>query len=322
MKKLAKTNLDKILIFGKGQIGTLYFNYFTKKGYEVNLAKADITKYPEVEAEINRFSPTVVINTAAMTNLEWCEAHKLEAFNVNVLGANNIADLCRLRKIYFIHFSSGCIFESDSPQDIKYEESLPKPAAYYSWTKVWSENLITAQKGLKYLILRPRQPVSSEVSEKNMLIKMLTFSKFVGDDGGWNSGTVLEDLMWITEELIQKKVTGVVHVANEGWTTPYKIAQLLKKYVNPAMHFEEIAHKELDKLTPVKRVAVVLGIKKLNSLGIYPKNYEERLKEIMVVLKKNLHTSEAREILTKTQKTSEERTQVSEDWQKVFAANF
>jgi len=315
---LEKPSKDKILVFGKGQIGTMYFEYFSKKGHDIFLSSADITKFPAVESEISKFSPSVVINTAGKTNLEWCEKNKLETFNVNVLGADNIAAVCEEKGIFFIHFSSGCIFESNSPEDVKTEDSVPQPACYYSWTKVWSENIIGSRKKLKYLILRPRQPVSSELSEKNMLVKMLTFSKFVGDGGGWNSGTVLEDLMWITDELLSRRVTGVIHVANDGWTTPYKIGLLLKKYINPSMHIEEITHRDLDKLTPVKRVAVVLDISKLKSLGINPGSYKKRLIETICALKKNLKGKTAQEILQNTTMTSRERTTISEDWKKVL----
>jgi 3,5-epimerase/4-reductase len=316
---MQKPDKDRILIFGKGQIGSMYFDYFKRSGYEVSLADADVTKIEEVERAINAFSPSVVINTAGKTNLEWCDNNKLEAFNVNVLGAGNIAEVCEERGIYFIHFSSGCIFESDSSEDVKTEGSIPNPAAYYSWTKVWSENIVSSRKNLKYLILRPRQPVSSEVSDKNMLIKMLTFSKFVGDDGGWNSGTVLEDLMEITQKLIGMRVTGILNVANDGWTTPYKIGLMLKKYINPSMQITEIAHRDLDKVTPVKRVAVVLGISRLKSLGITPENYEKRLEEIIKDLKTKLKGKTAEEVLKKAEETSKQRTTVSEDWKKVFS---
>jgi len=318
MPKLDKNKKLKFLIFGRGQIGTMYHNYFVKKGYSSFLSAVDITRYSDIGKEVKKHLPDVIINCAAKTNLEWVDKNKPEAFKVNVLGADNLADICEKNNIYFLHFSSGCIFESFSPQDTKNEESKPNPAAFYSWTKVWSENLITVRKKLKYLIIRPRQPVSTEVSEKNMLVKMLTFSKFVGENGGWNSGTVLEDLMWITEKLVKKGTTGVIHVVNDGWTTPHKIGLLLKKYINPKMQFEEISHKELDKLTPVKRVAVVLDISKLKSLGIKPKNYEERLAEIIKQLKKNLKQKGALDILQKTEKTSKQRTVVSKDWKKLF----
>lgn len=320
MKKQGKSNL-KFLIFGVGQIGTMYHNYFRKQGYTSYLSKADITKKDALEREIKERKPTVVINAAGKTNLEWVGENKLGAIDVNTLGTDNIAGICEREGIYFVHLSSGCIFESDSPKDAKKEDDKPRPRAFYSWTKVWGEDLIKARPKLKYLILRPRQPVSSEVSEKNMLIKMLTFSKFVGEKGGWNSGTVLEDMMWITEKLLKRNFTGVIHVANEGWTTPYKIALLLKKHINPSMKFEKITHAELDKMTPNKRVATVLDIGKLKSLGIKPKNYEERLEEIIILLKDNLRKAGALEILARTEKTTKQRSTTSEDWKKIFTKN-
>lgn len=309
----------KILIFGKGQIGTMYHEYFLTKNYSSHISSADVTQKEMVEKEIVTYEPDIVINTAGKTNLEWCELNKLQAFNVNVLGANNLSDICQEREIFFIHLSSGCIFESKSPTDLKKENDKPEPAAYYSWTKVWAENMIISHKTLRSLILRPRQPVSSQISEKNMLIKMLTFSKFVGEEGGWNSGTVLEDMMEITTELIEKELTGIFHIANEGFTTPYQIALLLKKYINPNMNIEKITHKDLDKMTPTKRVATVLDISKLQSVGINPQNYEKRLEEIIIRLKKNLlQNPKAADIINKTETTSKERTITSDDWHNIF----
>lgn len=318
MKKQGKSN-TKLLIFGRGQIGTMYHNYFIRNGYESFLSPVDITKANDIEKEIVNKKPDVVINAAAKTNLEWVETNKLQAFNVNTLGADNIAGVCQSQKKYFLHLSSGCIFQSRTPGDKKKEEDVPEPAAFYSWTKVWAENLITARKRLKYLILRPRQPVSSEVSDKNMLVKMLTFSKFLDDRGGWNSGTVLEDLMWITERLIKKNMTGVLHVANNGWTTPYKIGLLLKEHINPSMKIKGISQDELDQMTPVKRVATVLDISKLESLGIKPENYEKRLEETIILLKENLKKAGSREVLKLTEKTVKTRSTTNTDWQKIFA---
>jgi dTDP-4-dehydrorhamnose reductase len=40
------------------------------KGYDVNIAQADITNVNEIEKSINDFKPEIVINTVAKTNLE------------------------------------------------------------------------------------------------------------------------------------------------------------------------------------------------------------------------------------------------------------
>lgn len=302
--------MKKVLIFGNGQIGNFYVNYFAGKGDEVRIADADILDYDAVSAAIKEYQPTVVINTAAKTNLEWCGLHRDEAFNVNVLGAANVAKACDEQNVYFIHYSSGCIFSSADGTDAKSETDAPNPASYYGWTKVWSEQIVTFERSanFKCLILRPRQPVSAQVNHKNMLVKMLTFSKFIDTA---NSGTVIEDLMEWTDQLIDKQVTGVLHVANSGYTTPYTIGQMIKEFILPGLEPEKISKAELDKMTPNTRVDTVLNVDKLESLGIAVKPYEERLREIVKQLGENIRAmdkNELREQLEHTAEASRQRT--------------
>lgn len=307
---------SKVLVFGNGQIGNLYKSYFEKKGTQIAIAPIDITKFSEVEKIINSYEPNVVINTAAKTNLEWCVNNKLEAFNVNVLGTDNIAQVCDKNGIYFVHISSGCILESKDENDAKDENAIPNPISYYSWTKVWGENIIPFKKSkaFKFLILRPRQPISAQVTYKNMLVKMLTFTRFIDSP---NNGTSLEDLMEWTDELVSKGVTGTVHVANEGWTTPYQIGLLLQKYILPGLPVNKITQDELNKLTPEKRVATVLDVKKLKALVKNVKPFKTRMEETVKALAiniKNDNKKHLKEELDKTLKQSRARTIVNEVW--------
>lgn len=311
---------EKILIFGNGQIGNFYNNYFKSKKVNCRIARCDITKLSQAKAVIKKYKPTVVINTAAKTNLEWCSQNKLEAFKVNVLGADNIAQICGQEKIYFIHFSSGCIFESRNAKDAKKENDAPNPQAYYSWTKVWSEQLIGFEKSknFKYLILRPRQPVSARVNHKNMLFKFLTFQNFIDVA---NTATVLEDLMDWTWLIIKKKPVGVLHAANPGFSTPYEMAKLLKKYVLPSLPIKKISKAELNKLTPNRRVDTILDVSKLKKLGIKVKPLNIRIKEIIKELGQNIKTADRKMLkseLTKTLAQSKVRTVVNDEWRKLL----
>lgn len=290
----------KILIFGSGQVGKFYLNYFTGKDVPVSLAQkdgknVDIRNAEAVAAAIDAFKPTVVINTAAKTSLEWCGEHRLEAFDVNVLGAATLAKVCDEKGVYFIHFSSGCIYSSVDGKDAKKETDAPNPAAYYGWNKVWAEEMIMFErsKDFKCLILRPRQPVSAQLSPKNMLVKMLTFSKFIDTP---NSGTVIEDLMDWTDQLIDKQVTGVLHVANSGYTTPYTIGQMIKEFILPGLEPEKITKAQLDEMTPNTRVDTVLNVDKLIGLGIEVKPYEQRLREIVSQLGENIKKADKAEV--------------------------
>lgn len=296
---------DKILVFGKGQLGNFYTDYFNNKTkHEAVLVGSDVTNIDAVKKVIKKEKPTVVINTAGKTNLEWIKDHKLEAFNVNVLGANNVAEICSEKDIYYIFLSSGCIFESKDEHDVKTETSKPSPQAYYSWTKVWADQIIPwgKKENFKYMILRLRQPVSSEISNKNMLIKLLTFTQYIDTP---NTGTVIEDLMEWTQELMEKRFVGVINAANEGWSTPYKIAKLLKQHVLPELEISLMTKEELNAKTPEKRVDTILDVTLLKSTLTKSsvEHYEKRLEYIIKDLSKNINESDKdyiKEVMEKT----------------------
>ena len=72
--------MNKILILGKGQLGTFYSRYFSKLDYyEVYQEDVDITDTALLEKKIDEIEPDIIINCAAKTNLEWCENNKEEA---------------------------------------------------------------------------------------------------------------------------------------------------------------------------------------------------------------------------------------------------
>lgn len=295
-----ETEKEEIIIFGQGQLGTFYDNYYNKKGYNIVKPDVDIRNYGAVFETIKSNKPNLVINCAGKTDIDWCEINKTECFEVNTLGADNIAKACQINKVYLIHISSGCIQESKSVEDAHVETDTPNPLCYYAWTKVWAENLIADRadrQGLKVLILRPRQLLSTMVSPRNALTKMLTYSKFIDNP---NSCTIVEDLIYATEKLIKKNAVGVYNITNPGITSPYKIAILLRDIIKPDMKIEKISKEELNKMTRAIRIDAILNTKKLESLGIKLKDVNERLVETIQELKKNL-LIDTQNILQKTQ---------------------
>ncbi len=293
--------MKTIVIFGRGQVGTFYKDYFGSRGFNIVQPTVDIRDYEGVKKAVAEAGPEFVISTAGKTNIDWCEQNKLEAFDVNVLGADNIARVCQEQNVYLVHISSGCIQESKTADEVHQEEDLPNPTGYYGWTKVWAENLImdrANRQGLKVLVLRPRQLVSAMVSPRNALTKMLTYSKFIDTA---NSCTVVEDLMYVTEELVKKGRTGVYNVANPGVTSPYRIALKLKELIKPGMAVEKISKEELNKMTLAIRIDTVLDTRKLQAEGIEPAPIEDRLVDIIKHLKHNLERQDAAEVLAKTE---------------------
>ncbi|MEK7606996.1 MAG: sugar nucleotide-binding protein [Patescibacteria group bacterium] len=306
----------RILIFGKGQLGNAYQEYFgALEGWKTSFAEGvDIRNPAAVGEALDREKPDVALNAAAKTNIDWCEENQLECFDINTRGADMAARECQKRGVYLVHISSGCVQESKTANDVHTEEDAPNPLCFYSWTKVWAENLLMDRlqgrgiasdigKPLRVLILRPRQLLSSKLSPRNALVKMLTYTKFVDTP---NSCTVIEDLMRATRELVDRGATGIYNVANLGVTTPYEIAGMLREQIRQEMSFEKISKEELNRTTRAKRIDCVLSIKKLELLEIKPPEIHGRLREVILELKKNLEAG-GREVLQAVEKETKEK---------------
>lgn len=297
----------RILIFGQGQLGTYYRLYFESRGIPVAALRVEIRDEAAVRAAVAAVEPDLVVNCAAKTNIDWCEQNRLEAFDINTLGADVIAKVCAEKGIYLLHLGSGCVQESKSADDVHTEEDPPSPLCFYSWTKVWAENLLldrAKKQGLRTLILRPRQLLSAMVSPRNAVTKLLTYTKFIDTP---NSCTIVEDLMWVTDELVARDATGIYNVVNPGVTTPYEIATCLQEIVKPEMQFVKITKAELNRMTLAERVDAVLSTEKLRSLGIELPEIHGRLREILVTFRERLTDPSSRAILERTQRETAEK---------------
>lgn len=297
----------RVLIFGRGQLGSFYRALFEAQGCEVEIPEGDIRDEAFISGAVSAAQPDLIVNTVAKTNIDWCEMNKEEAFRINTLGADAVAKAAEERGVYLVHLSSGCVQESLTADVVHSEEDAPHPLCYYSWTKVWAENLLTerAHRGkLKVLLLRPRQLLSAMVSPRNALVKMMTYSKFIDTA---NSCTIVEDLMEVTRALVAKDATGLYNVVNPGVTTPFRIAEAIKTHLKPEMSFTKISKEDLNRMTLAKRIDCVLSGAKLEAEGIVLKPIDQRLVDILGVLKHNLETAEADATLRRTEEETREK---------------
>ena len=214
------------LIYGLGWIGSLLKQYLEEAGHNVEVGEGDINSVSFIPGNID-----VVINTAASTNIDWCEAHKTTAFWNNVLGSVNLAKVCR-DTCKYVFFSSACIFKSYpefvSEEEAKtaqhfVEEDKPNPQCFYTETKVMAEKLIR-EVCPNSLILRPRLPISEKSHPRNTLDKLLSYEKL---NENQESITVLEDMFPIILELVNEDKRGTFHLVNEGTISPKEFGEKL-----------------------------------------------------------------------------------------------
>lgn len=223
---------------------------------------------------------TVVINTAAKINLEWCELNKKESYDVNTIGAVNVLKVCSDIGAKMVHISSGCIF--DGNDQIMTESSYPTPAAWYTRTKVWADEFILNYGYDNFLILRPRQLVSSKPNSTNMITKFLELAKTkelnLIDEP--NSITSLSDFSLMIDHLISTDQKGIFNCVNSGQISPYEIGLLLQNKF-PFIKLNKISYFKFLETLKVKRVNTLLSSEKIIASGFNPRSAEEAMIDVI-----------------------------------------
>lgn len=105
----------KLLITGgQGQLGQALCAHSDCGGFEIHAAshtEMDITDASSIHAAIEKWTPDVIINTAAYTAVHKAEEEHDLALQVNQLGAQNLAIACHENHIPLIHLSTDYVFD-------------------------------------------------------------------------------------------------------------------------------------------------------------------------------------------------------------------
>ena len=261
----------KKLIFGSGKVANIIAD---KDSIIIPRTRCDITDLSAVSLVIRGEKPDIVINCAAIGNLERCEEGKLKSYMVNTLGPINLLASCEKDDIKFVHISSGCLF--DGNEEASDETTIPDPKVWYTRNKMWADDFITNYGYANYLILRPRQLISRIPHPTNMLTKFASMEKIAAIQEA-NSITCIEDFSMMVSHLIDCSATGIYNCANEGTLTPHDIAMAVKETINPDLQVSITTYAEFLSILQNKRVNTILNIDKLKSTGFEPRSSKEAL---------------------------------------------
>jgi dTDP-4-dehydrorhamnose reductase len=87
--------------------------------------------------------PHAVIHAAAIADIDYCEANKEVAGQVNVGLTEELARLCRQGRARMVYLSTDTVF--DGEKGLYREEDPPGPLNYYAETKVRAENIVAGE---------------------------------------------------------------------------------------------------------------------------------------------------------------------------------
>jgi dTDP-4-dehydrorhamnose reductase len=148
-----------VLVTGStGLLGSTLVPLLQKRGHEVTQfgytraanVNVDLTNYDQTALALDRARPEVIINLAAMTNVDRCETHPHEAYLLNVKPVENLCAWIRAarRPCHLIQISSDQVYDGTGPHaedklTIRNHYAMSKLAGEFAATTVNSTILRT-----------------------------------------------------------------------------------------------------------------------------------------------------------------------------------
>jgi dTDP-4-dehydrorhamnose reductase len=133
--------LSRILEKGYSEIGALDSRYQDCAVTAVDVGELDITDKAAVVAFAEKIKPALLINCAAMTNVNACESHPAAAMKVNAIGARNMAEAAQLVGAKLIQVSTDYVFAGTAA--VPYcEGDVPAPQTVYGKSKLLGERYV------------------------------------------------------------------------------------------------------------------------------------------------------------------------------------
>jgi dTDP-4-dehydrorhamnose reductase len=145
----------KILIVGSGgRLGTALVREYREKFDVVafNHAQLDLAKGEQIRDKLSAREFDLLINCAAMTNVDLCEQEIEQAFAINAEGPQLLARICRDKNAKMIHFSTDYVFDGEKREPYA-ESDLAKPIGVYGESKRTGEKLVLQTQD-RHLVLR------------------------------------------------------------------------------------------------------------------------------------------------------------------------
>ncbi|HCN83742.1 MAG TPA: NAD(P)-dependent oxidoreductase [Sphingobacteriaceae bacterium] len=250
-----------------------------KKGYVYK--EMDITDEAQMREVIKAVNPDVIINTAAMTNVDSCEKDKDLCRKLNVDAVKYLIAISEELNIHLIHLSTDFIFDGENGPYT--EEAEPNPLSYYGISKLESEKLLETSS-CRWAILRTIivYGIVNDMSRSNIVLWAKSALE-KGDpinvvDDQWRMPTLAEDLAACCLLAAQKGAQGVYNASGKDMMSIIELVErvaifwgLDKSLIKP------ISSDTLNQAAKrPKRTGFILD-KTIHELGYHPHSFMEGL---------------------------------------------
>jgi dTDP-4-dehydrorhamnose reductase len=255
-------------------------------------AELDISSQKDVVSYVLRCRPDVIVNAAAHTAVDRAESEPALARAINADGPRHLALAAREVRSRLIHISTDFVFDGTSA--IPYRPETPtNPVSVYGITKRAGERAVLEVLPERSTIVRTAWVYAAHghnfVNTLLRVMKEKGSARVVADQIGTpTAATSLAETIWML--VARPDIDGIHHWTDAGVASWYDFAVAIAEEASVAgLLSQGITVTPIathDYPTPARRPSYsVLDSSSLQSLGIVPVHWRERLRSVLAELR-------------------------------------
>lgn len=275
------------IIGAKGQLGTDLVEVLGEAFEVIPLTHGDVdVTIPKTLEILRELKPDVIINTAAYVRVDDAELYPEKAFQVNAIGALNVARIANEIGAINVHISTDYVFDGTKGEPYT-EEDIPNPINVYGASKYIGE-IFTGNYSKKYYIIR----VASLYGKAGASGKGGNFVNWVierakrGDelrvvDDQFMSPTYTKHVARTLGKFLKLGPEfGVYHMVNEGFCSWYEFTKAIFEILEWDVEVKPIKSSELKRLARRPGFSALENAK-IHGIGLKMPEWKEGLREYL-----------------------------------------
>ena len=274
---LIGTQIVKDLLDNHKQVYSCYNKTKPELGIITHL---DLTKKDDIVNTMNRIKPDVVIHLGAMTDVELCETETELAKKINTDATEILALESEKYNTFFMYMSTDYVF--DGKVGMKKENDEPNPINFYGKSKLDGERVfkkITTPN----VIVRTSTPFgihSKKISFPIWVKKNLELKKEISVVvNQYTSPSYVPNISKMIIEIMERKITGIIHLAGATKISRYDFAVQISKIINANKQFLKLTKMDQMDWKAQRPADSSLSVSKANKiLKNKPEKIEDSLK--------------------------------------------
>ncbi len=282
--------MSRLVTGAGGQLGREWVRFLHERGESFQARSSrelDITDAEQIERQLDRLHPEVVINCAAWTDVDGAESDRQEAMKVNAEGVAHLAGWCERNGALLVHYSTDYIFPGDPGDQSRFpsgypEDAPPSPVNAYGVSKLAGEKALL-DSGAEHLLVRTSWLCGGYGENFVTLMLRLGRNRRVVEvvDDQFGSPSFTSSVVGTTDQLLRRNARGIFHIASEGIISRYRFAEEIFRMAGVDVTIRPVGSNQFPASARRPAFSALDTSKAAALLGRPMERWEEGLKELL-----------------------------------------